>query len=255
MNADVTKRFSNRVNDYIKYRPGYPEEIVPFLKKNCGLKGSSVIADIGSGTGKSAEIFLKNGNSVMAVEPNLEMREAAENIYTGVPNFISIDGRAEATGLKSNTIDFVVAGQAFHWFNYKEAKAEFQRILKPGGFVILIWNEREKGETGFMGNYDQFLSDYSIDYREIDHRNVDENTLQEFYSPCSYSLEKFDYKQVFDFIGLKGRYDSCSYAYPQDDARYENTITELMQLFEKYQQNGKVVMEYVTKMYWGKLHA
>jgi SAM-dependent methyltransferase len=253
MSTDVTKRFSSRVDDYVKFRPGYPGEIIGFLEKNCGLKDSSIIADIGSGTGKSAEIFLENGNRVFGVEPNVEMRHAAETLYHGVPNFVSIDGRAEKTGMNPDSIDFIVIGQAFHWFNQEEAKHEFKRILKPGGYVLIVWNERERNQVGFMGEYDDFLVQYSIDYQEIDHRNVSEEALKKFYSPGDFSLKEFDYRQVFDFSGLKGRYDSCSYAIPSDDSRYQNTILALKELFDKYQKDGKVVMEYVTKMYWGRV--
>ena len=251
MNTNPTTRFSSRVKDYILYRPGYPSEIIDYLKNNYGLTPHSVIADIGSGTGKSAEMFLNNGNKVYAVEPNEDMRLAAENLFNDNADFISINARSEETGLTEKSADFVVAGQAFHWFELTETKKEFQRILKPGGKVVLIWNEREPNQAGFMGEYDSFLYKYSTDYKEIDHRNVNETKISTFFSPGIFDEEKFDYQQVFDFEGLKGRYDSASYAISASDPGYKEALKALIELFEKYEESGKVVMKYVTKVFCG----
>jgi len=251
MPTNPTKRFSSRVKDYILYRPGYPSDIIVFLADNYGLTPQSIIADIGSGTGKSAEMFLKNGNKVYGIEPNEDMRLAAEDLFRGNPGFISINARSEETGLPGQSIDFIVAGQAFHWFDPATSKKEFQRILKPSGRVVLIWNEREPGQAGFMGDYDAFLYKYSTDYKEIDHRNVDETKIASFFSPGSFHEKKFDHNQVFDFIGLKGRYDSSSYAIPVSDPGYHEAIESLQELFDKYTQGGKVVMQYITKVFCG----
>ena len=251
MATDVTKRFSSRVKDYVLYRPGYPSKIIEFLVKNYGLTPHSIIADIGSGTGKSTEMFLKNGNKVYGIEPNEEMRHVAESLFNGNPDFISINARSEETGLPDKSIDFIIAGQAFHWFDPLETKKEFQHILKPRGKVILIWNEREPFQTGFMGEYDAFLYKYSTDYKEIDHRNVDETKIASFFSPGIFHEAKFDNSQVFDFDGLKGRYDSSSYAIPATDSGYQDAVAALHLLFDKYEQDGKVVMQYVTKVFCG----
>jgi SAM-dependent methyltransferase len=215
MSSNSTQRFSDRVKDYILYRPDYPETIINFLEKNCSLSSKFVIADIGSGTGKSTEMFLKNGNTVFGIEPNDEMRHAAESILENYQEFKSIKATAEITGLEGHSIDLVIAGQAFHWFHQSKTKKEFQRILKPGGYVILIWNERPVNQSGFMGEYDEFLIQNSIDYAEIDHRNIDEKALSAFYAPETFALQAFENQQIFDFDGLKGRYDSCSYAIPK----------------------------------------
>ena len=139
---DPKKRFSSRVENYIKYRPNYPSKIIDFFIDNKLLSKKSVVADIGSGTGILSELFLKNGNKVYGVEPNNEMRKAAEIFLQKYPNFISIDGSAEETRLQEESVDLITAGQAFHWFNTKEAKKEFKRILKSDGSVTLIWNNR-----------------------------------------------------------------------------------------------------------------
>ena len=139
---DATERFSNRVQDYARYRPHYPAAVIGSLQTNCQLLETSVIADVGSGTGILTELFLRHGNPVLAVEPNRQMREAGERLLEGYPHFQSIAGRAEATTLPEQSVDFVTAGQAFHWFDRKKAKAEFSRILKARGWVVLAWNER-----------------------------------------------------------------------------------------------------------------
>jgi ubiquinone/menaquinone biosynthesis C-methylase UbiE len=130
---DSTKRFSNRVENYVKYRPHYPQEIINFLSEEIGLNSEKTIADIGSGTGISAELFLENGNKVYGIEPNKEMREAAEIYLEKYKYFISVNGTAEDTLLENDSMDIVLAGQAFHWFDVEKAKKEFKRILKGRG--------------------------------------------------------------------------------------------------------------------------
>jgi ubiquinone/menaquinone biosynthesis C-methylase UbiE len=138
-----TTRFSDRVENYIKYRPHYPPEVIDYLQSQNVLADSSVIADIGSGTGISTEMFLNNGNTVYGVEPNKEMREAAERLLKDYKNFVSVNGTAEETTLKNKSIDIVTAGQAFHWFDIPKSKAEFKRILKDTGYVVLMWNNKQ----------------------------------------------------------------------------------------------------------------
>lgn len=251
MTTNSTTRFSSRVKDYVLYRPGYPSEIIDYLVQNFGLNSDSIIADIGSGTGKSSEMFLDKGYQVYGVEPNADMRQAAEKLFEDNPFFISVDAKSEQTSLPDKSIDFIIAGQAFHWFDPIETKNEFKRILKPAGKVVLIWNEREPNQTGFMGEYDAFLYKYSTDYKEIDHRNINETKIAAFYAPGTFQKENFENSQVFDFEGLKGRYDSSSYAIPVSDAGYTSAIQALKELFLKYENDSKVVMKYVTKVFGG----
>lgn len=253
LNTEVTNRFSDKVRDYVLYRPGYPTEIIPFLESECGLQKNQIIADIGSGTGFLTRLFLEFGNTVYAVEPNDAMRRAGEEILAGFPGFRSMNGRAEETTLPDKSMDMLCAGQAFHWFDYKKTKTEFTRILKQGGFVVLVWNERPRDLSGFMGDYDQFLVENSTDYKLIDHRNVDYRILEAFYAPGNYRTAEFAYRQVFEFRGLKGRYDSCSYAIPAADDRYPETVRRLNQLFDRYQDSGTINMDYITKIYYGRM--
>lgn len=253
MDRDPTHRFSNRVEHYARYRPRYPREIVSSLAMECGLDRSSVVADIGSGTGLLTELFLKNGNPVSAVEPNRAMREAAEHLLSRYPNFKSVDGRAEATTLSDRSADFVTAGQAFHWFEREAARAEFRRILKPDGWVILIWNEREVDATPFARAYEDLLHRYGTDYEQVDHRRVDANVLAGFFGDRALSSRSFPNRQTFDYDGLRGRLLSSSYTPEPGHPRHEPMLRAVDGLFRTYAAGGQVVLEYETRMYFGRL--
>ena len=157
-----TERFSDRVDAYVKYRPDYPRAVLELLQTECGLTPRSAVADIGSGTGKLSELFLRNGNSVYGVEPNPEMRLAGENLLSSYPGFVSVAGSAEATTLPDQSADFITAGQAFHWFDQKLARQGFERILKPDGLVVLVWNERLT-DTSFLEAYEMLTQTYATD--------------------------------------------------------------------------------------------
>ena len=250
MAKNSTTRFSNRVEDYVKYRPGYPKEIITYLQDAYGLDKSKVIADIGAGTGISTALFLNSGYKVFAVEPNLEMRNKAIELLSSFQNFKAIAGSAENTGLETASIDAVVAGQAFHWFDQVKAHIEFERILKTGGLTVLIWNER-KSVSAFEIAYDQFIVNHSIDYTEVDHRKIDTEVITAFYHPKHFELKVFTNEQIFDFEGLKGRLLSSSYIPAKDDPGYPAMIADLHVLFDHYQQNGVITINYDTKVYIG----
>jgi ubiquinone/menaquinone biosynthesis C-methylase UbiE len=250
---DTLNRFSNRVDNYIKYRPDYPHEIIAFLKQHGLLTIESVIADIGSGTGISAELFLKEGNTVYGVEPNKEMREAAERLLTQYKNFKSINATAEQTTLQNNSIDLIIAGQAFHWFDKQKSKAEFQRILKPNGTVILMWNDRRTDSTLFLKAYEGFIKMFATDYKEVNHKNIDEKIFNDFFGEKKYKLKSFINYQHFDLEGLKGRILSSSYMPAEGHKNFNAMMNELEKIFDCFQQNGKVTIEYDTKIYYGKL--
>src|ERR1051326_9243420 len=180
--SNPTQRFSSRVQNYARYRPRYPKEIIDFRMGECGLRADSVIADMGSGTGFLAELFLANGNRVFGIEPNGPMREAGERLLAANPNFTSIDGTAEATTLAEQSIDFVTAGQAFHWFEREACRREFHRILRPGGWVVLIWNDRKTEATAFLRDYEQMLHRFATDYAKVDHKQIDTAAVREYRS-------------------------------------------------------------------------
>jgi ubiquinone/menaquinone biosynthesis C-methylase UbiE len=244
---DPKKRFSSRVENYIKYRPNYPSIIIEFLTENKILSKKSIIADIGSGTGILSKLFLNNGNRVYGVEPNNDMRNAAESLLKKYPNFINIDGSAEKTGLKKESVDLITAGQAFHWFNVKQAKKEFKRILKPGGYVALIWNNRRKTGRGFSSHYEEFILNYGTDYKQV---RKNEKKVDEFFQ---YKKSVFYNYQDLDFNGLKGRLFSVSYIPLEGNPNYEKMLNDLLIIFEKNKKDGKVRVEYDTEIFYGKL--
>lgn len=250
-----TTRFSDRVGNYIKYRPTYPPEVIACLKENCGLTDTSVIADVGSGTGILTKLLLENGNRVIAIEPNREMREAAENLLGEEGNFTSVAGTAEDTGLLTGSVDFIVAGQAFHWFDRAKSKAEFERILRPGGWVALIWNQRETESSPFLREYEALLEKQSTDYQRVNHMNISDAILREFYAPGTFQCSTFPNSQQFDFEGLKGRCLSSSYVPNVGQPGHEELIGELEALFDSHHSDGLVRIGYQTRVYHGKLVA
>jgi SAM-dependent methyltransferase len=198
------ERFSSRVHDYVRYRPTYPHEVLTLLQKECGLTRDWTIADIGSGPGNLSRMFLANGNTVYGVEPNKEMREAGELLLGDQPNFISVDGSAEETSLESNAIDLITAAQAFHWFNQSLAKEEFKRVLKPGGWVALIWNMRKTEGNRFMARYQQVLSALP-EYKEVRAEQAPIEPLKRFLSPGELHTATFYNEQRFELDPFLGR--------------------------------------------------
>ena len=203
-------RFSDRVEDYVRYRPSYPADVVATLRRECGLTASSTIADIGAGTGILSQLFLSNGNTVYAVEPNEPMRRAAVEWLGGNSKFHAVAGSAEETTLAAASVDFVTVGQAFHWFDRARAKQEFTRILRPGGWIVLLWNDRDETSTPFAREYEQLLVTYGKDYLQVKHRNISENDIADFFRPSRMHTTKIGTFQDFDLEGLLGRLRSSS---------------------------------------------
>ncbi|HEX7955967.1 MAG TPA: class I SAM-dependent methyltransferase [Pyrinomonadaceae bacterium] len=253
MTDDPTSRFSTRVKDYVKYRPGYPREVLGLLEDECGLTAASVVADVGSGTGLLSELFLRNGNRVYGVEPNREMREAGERLLAAHANFVSVEGRAEATTLEDRSVDFVTAGQAFHWFEPAGARREFERILRPGGWVVLAWNDRRTAGTPLLEDYERLLLEYGTDYREVSAKYMEESSLSTLYGGEGFHTKSFVNEQVFDFEGLRGRLTSSSYAPQPGHPKFEPMMRELEALFRRHERGGRVVVTYDTKVFYGKV--
>ncbi len=249
-NSSAEQRFSNRVENYIRYRPSYPQELIRLLEREANLSPESAIADIGSGTGISSELFLKAGYRVSGVEPNQAMREAAERLLSGHPRFRSVNGSAQATTLADQSIDLIVAAQAFHWFDTPEARAEFRRILKPGGKIALIWNERHLGSTPFLRGYEELLLRYGTDYAAIRHENIGAESLTLLF-PTGYETHTFPNSQRFDYEGLEGRLLSSSYTPAPGQPGYEPMLAELRRLFDEHQQDGQVSIDYDARVHLG----
>lgn len=249
---DPTRRFSNRVENYLKYRPTYPPAIISVLETECGLTPESVIADLGSGTGLLTEPFLKNGNPVFGVEPNPEMRVAGERVLARYPKFSSVNGAAEATTLADHSVDFVMAGQAFHWFNREAARAEFLRILQPGGWVVLAWNGYRVESSPLMAAYQDLVVCYGTDYSEV-RREIIACDVETFYAPGRCKCARFEFQQAFDYEGLKGRLLSASYAPESDHPNYEAMLRDVRRIFDASEKDGRVEFNYETELYYGRL--
>lgn len=247
-----TERFSTRVDNYIKYRPHYPAAVIPYLETETGLARQTIVADIGAGTGISAQPFLDNGNKVYAVEPNREMREAAENLLNRYPNFTAVNGTAEHTTLPDASVDLIIAGTAFHWFDQVATAAEFRRIGRENARVVLMWNVRQ-AELPFEKGYEKLLHQYGTDYKDMQHRNVGASQLAGFFQPGTMQEKVFQNAQLFDFPALKGRLLSSSYVPEKDHPSYSTMMGALEDLFEKFKEQGMVKFHYETKLYVGKV--
>ncbi|HKG12257.1 MAG TPA: class I SAM-dependent methyltransferase [Pyrinomonadaceae bacterium] len=253
MNSDPTRRFSNRVEDYIKYRPDYPRAVVGLLEDECGLTRESVVADVGSGTGILSELFLSAGVRVYGVEPNREMREAGASLLSAYEGFVSVDGRAEETTLADASVDFVTAGQAFHWFDPAHARREFGRVLKGGGWAVLVWNDRRTEGTPLLAEYERLLLEYGTDYKEVRGKWAEGESIKALFGASEVRTKTFDNEQVLDFDGLKGRLMSASYAPVPGHPNHGPLMRALAALFERHQRDGRVVIEYDTKVFYGRL--
>jgi ubiquinone/menaquinone biosynthesis C-methylase UbiE len=251
--ADSKQRFSTRVADYIRYRPGYPIAVRDILRAECSLKSGHVVADIGSGTGFLSELFLKNGNRVFGVEPNEAMRQAGEEYLASYDGFASIDGSAEATTLDDASVNFVTTGQAFHWFDQNAARAEFTRILKPEGWVVVVWNERLTDTTPFLRGYETLLREYGTDYATVKESYPSEQHMRDFFAANPYNSHTVPNFQEFDFEGVAGRLRSSSFIPTPDAPNFAPMMEALQKLFTEFNEDGHVRLEYTTHIYLGHL--
>jgi len=252
MSRAPTTRFSDRVENYIRYRPGYPSEVLQLLRTECGLVPGHVVADIASGTGAFTQLLLENGNRVFAVEPNTEMREAGKRLLGSYDAVTWVAGTAEETTLPRASVDFVTAAQAAHWFDLDRSRTEFVRILKPHGWCVLIWNERRTESTPFLREYEQLLLIFGTDYQEVRHENTTV-TISRFFSPSPYQERVFEFRQSFDYEGAAGRLLSSSYAPLEGHPRHAPMMEELKRIYRAYEQQGMVEFEYNTRVFYGRL--
>src|SRR5271166_3849163 len=255
MAKSPTARFSDRVGNYALYRPGYSSEVLGLLRVECGLRPSHIVADVASGTGMFTRLLLENGNPVFAVEPNAEMRTAGMQQLETLPaggRLVSVAGTAEETTLESGSVDFVTAAQAAHWFDLPRARAEFARILIPGGWCVLLWNERRTAGTPFLRDYEQLLLTYGTDYKEVRHERTTA-VIHDFFAPKAYMERAFDLRQRFDYEGTAGRLLSSSYAPLEGHPSYAPMMQELDRIFRAYAAGDMVEFEYNTRVFYGHL--
>ena len=248
-----TERFSHTVENYVKYRPSYPSEVVELLQEKCSLTGHSKVADIGSGTGIFTKLLLEQGCEVYGVEPNREMAQAAEQYLSAFPRFISINAPAEHTNLSDQSVDLIIAAQAFHWFDLPKVKREFLRILKPQGFVVLIWNLRLRN-SGIMQAYDALLQKFGTDYKDVcANNNITDDVIRDFCAPNPVEIVFLPNKQMMNWEELKGRLLSTSYVPKPGDNHYDEMLIAAEKMFNDHQQQGQINFDYETKIYISSL--
>ncbi|MES2111792.1 MAG: class I SAM-dependent methyltransferase [Bacteroidota bacterium] len=250
---EPTKRFTARVDNYVKYRPGYPAEVFDLLANESGLTTGSVIADIGSGSGIFTKLLLQRGYKVHAVEPNQAMQQAACMWLGSDENFIPVDAVAEATTLATHSIDMVVCAQAFHWFNDARTRWEFNRILKEDGLTALIWNNRLPDTDDFSIAYEKLLKTESVDYNKVNHRNINDIDFKAFFKNGIYKQVNYPNTQLFNLDGLMGRAFSSSYVPAEGSTGGIKFNGMLQDVFAKYNTNGTVTFTYQTEVYIGKV--
>lgn len=249
--TDFTQRFSDRVEAYVQFRPGYPVELVQTLLQKASPR---TVADIGSGTGIFTRLLLEQKLQVFGVEPNADMRHAAESLFSEDPLFHSLDAPAESTGLADNSVDLITAAQAFHWFNNAATKVEFRRILKPAGKLALIWNKRKISQP-FQQAYDAILRTYAPEYGIVNHMNLSEADIAGFFEDGRMELLLFDNSQQLTFPGLLGRLKSSSYCPAETSPQYPSLVAELTALFEQFAVNDMIDFQYDTQLYLGPIVA
>ncbi|SFW34811.1 class I SAM-dependent methyltransferase [Luteibacter sp. UNCMF366Tsu5.1] len=246
-----TERFSDRVEDYVRYRPDYPRALVDWLY-GLGVHADWSVADIGAGTGISSKLFLDAGHRVTGVEPNTAMREAAERWLAADARFHAVNGSAEGTGLPEGSVDLVIAGQAFHWFDTEKVRAEFARVLSPRGLVAVFWNTRRLVGTPFLEGYERLLHEYGVDYVGVAERYADDDSMARWFGRGYRGMASFPHGQKLDEEALRGRLMSSSYAPKPGHPNHEPMLRALHALFEATQDGGTIDFDYDTRVFAGR---
>ena len=249
-----TLRFTDRVENYVKARPGYPCEIVSLLERRCGLTHGATLVDVGCGTGLLAKPFCEYGCRVIGIEPNAAMRKAGQQFLAAYPNFEMAEGMAETVPLPGTSVDFIIAGQAFHWFNQKEARHEFMRILKPNGWTALIWNDREFTGSKFAEDYENLLVRFGVDYAEVHQRGkIAVGSFEQFFGNSAFEQATFPNDQQLDRDGFEARIRSSSYMPAAGHPNFAAMLDEIERIFARHQKNSNVTVRYQTNVYYGQM--
>jgi ubiquinone/menaquinone biosynthesis C-methylase UbiE len=249
MSRSTSDRFLGKTDDYVKFRPGYPIEILDYLSKNHGFSSNAICAEVGSGTGKFSELLLQNKNKVFAVEPNGEMRGAAEKSLTAFQSFKSVSGDSVNTTLEKGSIDFIFCAQALHWFANENTAKEFKRILKPNGRVVIIWNKKAYEKSSFMKGIHKIFIEDCIDFLSVKLENIADKEILSSLFKDNYDSYSIDTKQTFNLDGLIGRMMSASYAPPEGHPKHQKFISEIKKLFQSEEKKGSVEFLYETVTY------
>jgi ubiquinone/menaquinone biosynthesis C-methylase UbiE len=250
---DPLKKFTDRVDDYAKNRPTYPTSILTYFLEQKIIACNTIVADIGSGTGHFTKLLVKIADRIYGVEPNQAMRQKAVDLLTPYPNSIILNGSAEQTGLDYQSIDIITIAQAFHWFDIQGIQKEFARILKPQGWIIILWNERNKEDDPFGIAYDQLLLRECPKYLNSPHRSLNREKIREFFQTDSINYKMFHHEQILSLEGFLGRSFSSSYTPKKQNPKYPAFVAKLENLFWNYAKNNKVTFNYTTHVYYGQL--
>ena len=251
-----TERFSNRAGDYRRYRPGYPAAVADLVRGACGLDEAAPVADIGAGTGIFTRVLLEAGFEVTAVEPNAAMRAAAEEDLGRFPRFHSVDAPAERTGLPGGAFDAITVAQAFHWFDQAAARREFLRLLRPGGQVFIVRNQRQEETSPFARDYEEMLKTLGERYHAIGHRDgiARARSIEEFFPAGALRKAHFDNPHVMDWAALRGRFLSMSYVPVEGEPGHGELLDRLEEIFRAHARDGRVTFDQITEVYYGRLN-
>ena len=253
MPIDPTARFTDRVDDYVRHRPDYPLALMAWLRDDLGIDRRWRVADIGAGTGISTRMWADAGHAVVGVEPNAAMRRAAQAAFAHRADIAWTDGSAERTGLPDRSVDLVSAAQAFHWFDAAAARAEWSRILRPGGLAVVFWNTRIAAGNAFLEGYERLLRAFGTDYECVADRHPDDEAMRRWFGHGLRGQARFAHGQRLDFEGLRGRLSSSSYAPAPGHPRHEPMLAALHDLFDAHALEGRVTIDYATRVFAGTL--
>lgn len=251
MSPDATERFSSRADAYAAARPGYPRELATLLIGELTLPPGALVADLGSGTGLSCLPFLQAGCRVIGVEPNAAMRAAGDKFLAGHPGFRSVAGTAEATTLADASVDLVIAAQAAHWFDAAAARREALRILRRPPRAALIWNDRIATGSAFAEGYERLLREFGTEYEKIRHRHAHQGLVAEFFGHTRFREAVLPNPTAVDWPTLVARVESASYMPQAGSPSYAPMLARLRQLFDAAQTDGRVPMDYETRVFFG----
>jgi SAM-dependent methyltransferase len=253
MLPNAPERFTGRVESYRRYRPRYPEEIVDLLRRECGLRGDAAVVDVAAGTGLLTEIFLRAGFAVTAVEPNAEMRAVCSELEGSYPALRCVAGKAEETGLPAGTANLITVAQAMHWFDLRRTRAEFARVLKPGGWSAVIYNNRHVDGDAFHEAYERLLQKFGIDYFLVQRQHMGKERLAEFFAPAEMKCAAFPNSQVLGLEAFEGRILSSSYIPRPEHKDFGEMQAEIRRLFEESQSDGVVTIGYECTVCYGRI--
>jgi ubiquinone/menaquinone biosynthesis C-methylase UbiE len=217
------ENFTGKAEAYAKGRPGYPKAVIDTI---VGLAPKdAVFADIGAGTGKLTVKLAEREYSVLAIEPNTDMRKQLAITLAPYSNVKIIDGTAETTTLPDHSVDIITIAHALHWFDLDAFRIECRRIVKPGGLVIAIYNLTPGGEMIRVSikTTDAFFSN---------------PTTWEFPNPMQYTRENW-----LAYIASQDEYPL------PNDPGYDAHIAKINAEFDRNSEDGLLNIDRITKIY------